>query len=600
MPRFLDTLKKAVKLLQIKGNNDLLVSNIKDLLDKSKENPDNTKKFIKNDILSSLFEDIKASKNNNFYTSLIEEYPESLLELWDMPTITPDIIHTLRTELNITSLFELQGFFLFSPEKIAALPAIPMSIFESMYKYFRKKDEEIPQTFLNIEGRFYEEIIIDFLKKQYGDNWQIHSIGEVRRCLPLIKKLEILISSQELAFPPSYEFCKNLIDSLLDYIFTYQAQINHILRFQEGRRPPLNRDKSISKIQSTLVDELVELIDLILPCSLPLRIWFCPYQDIGMELIKKTSAVSHWQKLKPYIHNHIFNVSLNQTEQIEKEFYNSLNMSYIPSEIREGNEEIELALKGELPEFIKLSDIKGDLHMHTNWSDGKNSIEEMAYTAQRLGYQYIGISDHTKAVQIVPGLDIDRIKKQIDVIKKLNQKFNGQFTVLAGSEVDIMPDGSVYFPDEILKELDIAIASLHLESNCTPETLYKRMVKVLDNPYIDAIAHPTGRILHVRDSYKIDWEQIFKIVIQKGKALEINSTANRLDLPAEFIKTAVKMNIPLLLDTDSHSAFGMKIMHLGVSHARKGWACAKNILNTGSVADLKLWIKNRRRSDKKP
>ena len=589
--QFLDTLDKALKLLQIKGDNDILVHNIEELFRTCPDLPSEhiLKNSIKDDILISLFEDIKTGKDNNFYTSLIEEYPESLLELWDIPDINPEIIKNLRKSLNVTSLYELQGFFLFSPEKIAALPAMPLTTMESMYKYFKKKDEEIPQTFLNLEGRLYEEIVIDFFKEYLGDNWHIHSVGEVRRALPLIKRLEILITSPKMDFPPSYEFCEKLEDSFLNYIFTHQSSMKQLLRFQEGRRPPLERTQSVSKLQNTF-------IDFILPSSLPLRIWFCQYQTLALELVKKTSSDLHWKKLEPYIYQPDREQAclFPTTEKIEEEFYNSLKMSYIPPEVREGEEEIPLALKGELPEFIKISDIKGDLHIHTCWSDGKNTIEQMIAMAQCLGYEYIGISDHTRAVQIVPGLDVNLIKKQISQIKNLNKSFNGKFTILAGSEVDIMPDGSVYFPDAILKELDIAIASLHLESNCSPKTLYNRMVKVLDNPYIDAIAHPTGRILHVRESYKIDWKEIFKIILQKGKALEINCTSNRFDLPEEFIKLAVKMKIPLLLDTDSHSATGMKMMSLGVSHARRGWACEKDILNTRSLENLKLWVKNRR------
>ena len=582
------TLQKTSRLLQIKGNNESLVESIEDVLNHMNSDSYNDKleNSTSNETILSLLNDIKSGKPNTFYNSLTEEYPESLLELLDIPNVTPRVVKILKNKLNINSFFELAGFYACSPDKLADMP-VSLTALESMHKYVQNKESAVPETFLNMEGRLFGALITRFLTEHLGNEWQIHLTGEVRRCVSLIKNLEIILSKPQIKFPLDNEFMKKLAEDIIDYTCNYKSVQWQMLSFQDARRPPLEKNKL-----SYTTDE--NSIDLILPSGIPLKIYFCEYENIPKELIKRTSSHDHWDKLKHSAQKSIFPISSNETKKIEQEFYSNLKMSYIPPEIREGGIETELAIKKELPELIQVKNIKGDLHAHTNWSDGKVSIQEMAEAAQKLGYEYIAITDHTRAVQIVPGLDKDSIMKQIKEIRELNKKFNGTFTILAGSEVDIMPDGSLYFPDEILKELDIVIASLHLDTTSAPHLIYKRILKALENPYIDIMAHPTGRILHVRDYYKIDWEEILGIVLQKGKAMEINSNPSRLDMTSKHVKMAVKMGIPISIDTDSHNPNALKLMDLGVSHARKGWATAGNILNTLSLHDLKEWIKNRR------
>ncbi|MFH1462692.1 MAG: DNA polymerase/3'-5' exonuclease PolX [bacterium] len=279
----------------------------------------------------------------------------------------------------------------------------------------------------------------------------------------------------------------------------------------------------------------------------------------------------------------------------EPGIYKALGLSWIAPELRENQGEIEAALRqyqGEsngLPKIISLKDIKGDLHCHSNWNGGADSIELMARTAQELGYQYLGIADHTKFLRIENGLDEKKLARQRKEIDKLNTKYkiqNTKFRLLQGCEANILKDGSIDIKEEALKKLDYAIAGIHSSLKMEKENMTERIIRALKNPNIDILSHPTGRILKKRDEYQCDFDKILKAAKEYNVALEINSYPERLDLNDQNIRKAKAAGVKMAINTDSHQKDHLKFMELGVAQAKRGWAEKEDIINTQLLEKL--------------
>lgn len=274
----------------------------------------------------------------------------------------------------------------------------------------------------------------------------------------------------------------------------------------------------------------------------------------------------------------------------EEEIYKKLGLPYIEPELRGNGEEIEAAEKGELPNLIKLSDIKGDLHAHTTLTDGRNSLEEMTEAAQKLGYEYMANTEHSQRLAMANGLTPERLKKNIKRIDKLNEKLKN-FTILKGIEVDILEDGSLDLPDSILKELDIVVCAVHSQFNLSQVEQTERILRAMDNPYFNILAHPTGRLINEREAYDIDMERIMKKAKENNCFLEINSQPSRLDLNDHYIKMGKEIGIKFAISTDAHSTADFNFMRFGVAQARRGWLEAKEVINTRNLKELKKLIK---------
>jgi DNA polymerase (family 10) len=274
----------------------------------------------------------------------------------------------------------------------------------------------------------------------------------------------------------------------------------------------------------------------------------------------------------------------------EETFYRRLGMQYIPPEIREDQGEIELAEEHAIPRLVDLQDIRGDFHAHSKWSDGNNSIEEMAIAAKDEGYKYIAITDHSSGLGIAHGLTEERLKKQIEEIRSINGRFKG-FRILCGMEVDIRADGSIDMPDHMLAELDIVVAAIHTSFNQTKERITRRILKAIENPHVDIIAHPTSRLIGEREPTAVDMEAIFTAAARHKKVLEINAMPSRLDLKDIHIHRAREQGVMLAIGTDSHIAGQLKLMRFGIGIARRGWCQPQHILNCMSVEKVLAFFK---------
>lgn len=303
-------------------------------------------------------------------------------------------------------------------------------------------------------------------------------------------------------------------------------------------------------------------------------------------IITRKIAIEKGLKLSEY---GVFKGKKQIAGKTEEDVYKAIGLPWIEPELRENEGEIETALQSRLPKLVELKDIKGDLHCHSNWDGGKDSIEQMAKAAMDKGYEYIGISDHTKFLRIEHGLDEKQLLKQHDEIEKINKKLQSQgknFKVLHGCEANIMEDGSIDIKDEVLAKLDYVIAGVHSLMKMTKPEMTKRIVKAMENPNVDIIAHPTGRLIGKRDEFQIDFDKILETAKKTGTILEINSSPDRLDLRDIYIRRAKNQQVKMIINTDSHRKEQLILMEYGISQARRGWAEKKDIINTNSVDNL--------------
>ena len=269
----------------------------------------------------------------------------------------------------------------------------------------------------------------------------------------------------------------------------------------------------------------------------------------------------------------------------EEEIYKKLKLDFIPPELRENTGEIEAAEKHKLPALVELKDMKGDLQMHTTASDGRNSIEEMAEAARKLGHEYIAITDHSKAVTVANGLNEKRMEAHAKALRAADAKGLG-IRVLVGSEVDILKDGALDYPDEILAQIDVVVCSVHSYMNLDRSEMTDRLLKAIDNPYTQIIAHPTGRLLLRREAYDYDMEKVLDACAKHGVAMECNSYPDRLDLKDVYLRMCKEKGVKVVISTDSHNTGNLSFIRYGVTMARRGWLEKKDVMNSLPVKEF--------------
>jgi DNA polymerase (family X) len=274
----------------------------------------------------------------------------------------------------------------------------------------------------------------------------------------------------------------------------------------------------------------------------------------------------------------------------EEEFYKYFDLPFIPPEVREDGKEVDIFSASE--GLIELTDIKGDLHMHTTWSDGAHSLQEMVEACRAKGYQYMAITDHSQYLKVANGLNTERLLKQREEIKKLNEKYD-DILILSGIEMDILPDGSLDFEDDLLAQMDFVIASIHSAFSQPVEKIMDRLKNALMNPHVDLIAHPTGRKIGRREGYPVDIDSLISLAKETNTALELNANPNRLDLAAEYLKKAQEAGVKIMINTDAHRMETLKHMEIGVSSAKKGWIKKSTVLNALDKNDLLHFLHNR-------
>jgi DNA polymerase (family 10) len=273
----------------------------------------------------------------------------------------------------------------------------------------------------------------------------------------------------------------------------------------------------------------------------------------------------------------------------EEEIYAAVDLPFIPPELREDAGEIEAALEGRLPKLVTLTDIRGDLHCHTKASDGRATVEALVAAARRRGYGYIVITDHSPSARVAGGLSAEELAVHVRRIRALQRK-HPDIAILAGSECDILPDGSLDYPDAVLAGLDLVVGAVHSAFRQPRAQMTRRICRALANPHVHVLAHPTGRLLGQREPYAVDLEQVFRAARRHGKAIEINAYPDRLDLGDVNARRAHELGVPVAIDTDAHMVEHLGVMELGVATARRAWIAAREVVNTWPVDELRAWV----------
>jgi len=278
------------------------------------------------------------------------------------------------------------------------------------------------------------------------------------------------------------------------------------------------------------------------------------------------------------------------TFETEEEFFEHFGLPFIPPEIREDGGEVDFFLSNKQLELVEVDDMKGDLHMHTTWSDGAFSIEEMVEACRQKGYSFMAITDHSQYLKVANGLTPERLLMQREEIARLNEKYD-DITIFSGVEMDILPDGSLDYDDEIISQTDVVIASIHSSFSQPREKIMSRLKNALENLHVDIIAHPTGRLLGKRSGYDVDIDMLIQLAKETDTALELNANPNRLDLSAEYISRAQAAGVKIVINTDAHNLEMLEHMPYGISTAKKGWILKENVMNTWDLEKLTAYLK---------
>ncbi len=512
------------------------------------------------DAIAKKLTELVTTGHLEYYDKLRAEFPEGIGTFLDIPGIGPRTALLLTQELHVTTLDELEKAI--ENGRVAQLPHMgektAQNILRQIQAYRKKKNEQrIP---LGAALTVADSLIKGLNKVPGLEN--LTSAGSLRRFRDTIGDIDLLGTA----------------DNPEEVIHTFVTlpQVKEVI------------EKGTTKASVIVFDGI----------QVDLRL--LDHDSFGSALQYSTGSKQHNIDLRKRAERMglslseygITNMSTGELEKFtdEEAFYKRQGLDYIPPEIREGSHEISLAEKGKLPLLIELSDIKGDLHIHTNWSDGNASLEELAMAAKERGYQYIGITDHSVGLGIAHGLNHERILQQIEVINKLNQNLK-DIRILSGMEVDIKADGTLDMPEAILSELDIVLASIHSSMNQNEEQMTRRIVAAIENPHVDVIAHPTCRLLGERDPVSLNLETIFKAAIQHQTAMEISAMPSRLDLKDTHVYQARQMGVKLIINTDAHHIEHLNYMQFGIGTARRGWCEARDILNTLPFSDFIAHIK---------
>jgi DNA polymerase (family X) len=302
--------------------------------------------------------------------------------------------------------------------------------------------------------------------------------------------------------------------------------------------------------------------------GVPVELVVAEPKRFGTELVRATGSKAYVETLEPL-----------PDAPDEEGVYRALGIPFCPPELREE------PFRGEPPPLVELGDVRGDLHVHTDWSDGRATVLEMGEAARALGYEYLAICDHTRNVRVVPGLDADDVRRQGEEIAAANDEL-APFRILRGIECDILPDGSLDLPDDVLAELEWVQASVHAGQRAPKAEITKRTVQAMRHPAVRCLSHPTGRMINHRPENAVDLEQVFEVALETEVAVEVNGLANRLDLRDVHVRAAIEAGVPVVCSTDAHSVRGLGNMALSVATARRGWASAANIVNTRLLSEI--------------
>jgi len=510
--------------------------------------------------ISEKIDELYTTGNLEFLDKLSEEVPPSLAELLEVPDLGPKKIALFWKELGITDMAGLETAA--RAGELRALPGMGQKSEAKIIAGIEALSRRTSRTPLWKAWPYAEQLLarlreIPGVKKAAAG-------GSLRRMRETVGDLDLLVAAED--------------SSSIMNAFTNLPEIFQVI----------GSGKTKSSVEFNN--------------GLRAQLWVHPPERFGTALQYATGSKDHNVRLREValkqglsLSEHAF-TRQDQTEILcddEKKVYEVLGLPYIPPELREDRGEVQAALAGALPELIRLSDILSELHTHSTWSDGKVSIQEMAIAAKQRGYKVLAITDHSPSLGITQGITVEDIKKQRQEIMAVQEEIGDSILILQGAEVEIKADGDLDYSDRVLAELDIVIASLHVSLRQPKEQVTQRIINAIQNPNVDIIGHPTGRLIPDREGADLDMEAVFSAAAESGVVLEISAHPERLDLNDIHARRAIELGILLSINTDAHSPGELDLMHFGVSTARRGWVEPGHVINTWETKKLLSWLRNR-------
>lgn len=499
---------------------------------------------------------------------LLKKYPPTILALLELQSLGPKKVALLWSTFKCATVDEVEKIA--RDGKLRELPGFGEKSEENILKAIA--------VYKKISGRFQLDVaateadrlasyILKFGKPIEG----VTPAGSLRRGKETVGDLDLLVTI------PSDKYKPKTVDAIAEHILAY-SEIAQQLAHGENK------------------------VSFLLKNAMQVDVRILEKESYGAALLYFTGSKEHNVTLRGraikmgYTLNEYTLATLKGEKPVaratEEEIYAKLGLDFIPPELRENTGEIDAAAEHRLPDLVELADIRGDLQMHTTASDGRNSIEEMALAAKKLGYEYIALTDHSKAVTVANGLDEKRTLEQIKRIQAVNAKNLG-IRVLASSEVDILKDGKLDMDDEVLAQLDIVLVSVHSYMNLERAEMTDRLLAAVENPFTQIVGHPTGRLVLKRDSYAYDMERVLDAASKHGIVMECNASPERLDLKDTHLRMAKERGVKVVISTDAHSLLGLSLMRYGVQTARRGWIETKDVINTLPVEKLLASLRQR-------
>lgn len=517
---------------------------------------------IGKDLKAKIIEMIETG-SLTYYKELMDEFPEGFLDMLDIAGLGPKKLIKLRDELEIENIVDLE----------VACRKGRLEDIEGMGAKTQEKLLDAIQYYRRSEGRMllpdayeYSDEILEYLEGSELFK-KLERAGSLRRGCETIGDLDVLAVAEN-------------AEEAMDYFIKY-PKVKNVIAHGATKSSILLKDGPQIDLRIVADESFGSALQ-----------YFTGSKEHNVEVRK--IAKKKGFKVSEY---GVFKLSAKGKKEkyvagkTEEEVYKALGMDWVAPELRASRGEVLAALRGKLPkDLLDLSDIKGDLHMHTNATDGRASVEDLACAAKAKGYKYIGITDHTKNVRVANGMDEKRLIKHIDKIRKIDSKTKG-IKILAGAEVDILGDGKLDIEDEVLAELDIVIAAVHSKFSLPKDKQTARILKALDNKYVNALAHPSGRLIITRKALELDLDKIFRKAARNNVFLEINTHGQRIDLNDVNCMRAKELGVRMVINTDAHEVSHMDQMKYGVITAKRGWLEKKDILNTYALAEVKKMLK---------
>ncbi|MDD5654487.1 MAG: DNA polymerase/3'-5' exonuclease PolX [Candidatus Omnitrophica bacterium] len=558
--------RDIAQILQIKGENTFRIRAYERAAQNIEAFSEDVKKLaeegrlkeipgIGGDLADKISEIIKTGKLRS-YEELKKSIPAGLIELLNIPSVGPKTARHLYEQLNIKGIPDLERAI--EEHKLDRLPGIKEKTIHNIQRgiqILKSGQERMPLAYADAAAREFIDALsaLAFVKS-------LSLTGSLRRRKETVRDIDMLAVSKE-------------PEKVMD-VFTGAPDVKEVLARGKTK-------SSVRTAEGIQVD-----LRVVEPGSFgAAMVYFTGSKGFNIKL--RAMAQKKGWKINEY---GVFSGDKYIAGRSEKEVFKALGLSYIEPELREDTGELELALKGKLPRLIEMGDLKGDLHVHSRWSDGNDTIEEITGAARSKGYSYIAIADHSVGLRVAGGLGLAELKKKKAQIDKINKKLKG-LRLLYGTEVEIGPEGDIDYKDEVLKDFDIVVGAIHSGFKQSKAQLTKRIIRACRNKYVNIIAHPRGRLWGVREPYELDFDQVLKAAADTNTALEINSYTQRLDLNDVYSRRAKEEGVKLSIDSDSHNLAQLDMIRLGVDVARRAGLGKEDVINTLPLEQLLKAIK---------